>query len=233
MLIRSLAVSTAALTLFALSTTANAIAVTYDGVEFPQGDSSFADLVVDFTLGGGGVTEPHQNPLNALGAPDYDGVSNCSNHTSPAADCTFVSLGAGGSLTLGFTTNALTGSGDDSDDLWIFEVGPLVEPTAVEISADGVLWHDVGSVGGATAGINIDAFGFGPEDLFHFVRLTDICSGGACTGRTAGADIDAVGAISTVLVTPDPTPVPTPAPLTLLLGGLVAMGLWRRRFSNR
>ncbi|MCC5887197.1 MAG: PEP-CTERM sorting domain-containing protein [Gammaproteobacteria bacterium] len=203
--------------------------VTYNGVTFPQGDISFADEVVSFTLGTGGVTLPHQNPDNALGAPDYNNVSNCETFaTDPAENCTFVSLGNGGELVLRFTDNALTGSGDDSFDLWIFEVGPLVEPTKVDISKDGMEWFNVGSVGGATAGIDIDAFGFGPSDLFFFVRLTDICSGGACTGRTAGADIDAVGAISTVAVS-----VPAPGPLALLGLAFGLLGTMRMRAKVR
>jgi len=205
------------------------------GVLFPQGASSFADAVVDFQLGGGGVTFPHTNPEAALGPPSYDGVTNCANHGDPFNDCSFVSLGAGGILTLKFETNALTGSGDSGIDLWVFEVGPAVEPTLVDISVDGSVWLNVGSTGGATSGIDIDAFGFGPDDFFQYVRLTDICSG-SCTGPTAGADITAVGAISTALIeptpddpTPVPVPVPEPAPFVLLLAGLVGMSWLHRR----
>lgn len=214
--------------LLACASTATAGPVVYDGVTFPQGDISFADRVVSFTLGDGGVTAPHQNPDNALGPPDYDGVFNCETLGAPQGEnCTFVSLGNGGQLVLEFTDNALTGSSDDGLDLWIFEVGPLVEPTLVDISKDGIEWFHVGGVGGATSGIDIDAFGFGPSDLFYFVRLTDNCSGSACTGRTAGADIDAVGAISTVAVS-----VPEPGSLVLLgmaLGLFGAMRLQRAR----
>lgn len=200
-----------------------------NGVFFPQGVDSFADSVIDYSLGGGGVTAPHTNPNQALGAPNYDGQPNCANHSDPFNDCTFVSLGSDGSLTLKFETNALTGSGDDSIDLWVFEVGPLVEPTLVDISADGMNWFNVGQTSGATSGVDLDAFGFGPGDEFQYVRLTDLCAqgpSGACTGRTAGADITAVGAISTVLR--DPQPVPAPTPLALILAGLAGLGLRRR-----
>ncbi len=211
--------------LMAFASGAAAGPVVYDGVTFPQGDISFADEVVSFTLGGGGVTEQHQNPNNALGPPDYNNVPNCEPSVSnPAGNCTFVSLGSGGELVLRFTNNALTGSGDDSPDLWIFEVGPLVEPTLVDVSKNGSDWFNVGSVEGATAGIDLDAFGFGPSDLFFFVRLTDICTGSACTGRTAGADIDAVGAISTVAVS-----VPAPGTLPLLALALGLLGAMRTR----
>ena len=56
-----------------------------------------------------------------------------------------------------FIDNALTNSGDGGFDLHIFEIGPDVEDTFVEISVDGVVWHAVGKVFGSTAGIDIDA----------------------------------------------------------------------------
>jgi hypothetical protein len=42
-----------------------------------------------------------------------------------------VTLGRGGSLTLAFTDNVLTGGGTPAPDLYIFEVGPDVEDTFV------------------------------------------------------------------------------------------------------
>lgn len=200
-----------------LSATAWAGPVTYQGIVFPQGDASFADTVVDYQLGSGGVTTPYQNPESALGAPDYVGSTGCGE------TCSFVSLGRYGSLTVRFDDNYLTGSGDDSDDLWIFEIGPLVEDMEVEVSKDGTFWHDVGMVVGATAGVDLDAYGFGVEDQFRYVRLTDMGQFGG--GATAGADIDAIGAISSVARTVD---VPEPASLGLLSLGVALLG-WRRR----
>gem|GEM_PF-6090977 len=121
----------------------------------------------------------------------------------------------------------LTGSGDDAYDLWIFEVGPLVEDMEVEVSKNGSFWYDVGMVSGATAGIDLDAYGFGVEDRFRYVRLTDMGEFGG--GATAGADIDAVGAISSVARTVD---VPEPATLGLLSLGVALIG-WRRRSRLR
>lgn len=169
------------------------------GVEFPGGPSSFADAVIGYTpvLTGGQPPLPDRNPARALGVPDYDGVA-CTD----AATCTSVSLGQGGSLTLEFVDNRLTGSGSDALDLWIFEVGPDVEDTYVAISRDGVTYFDVGKVFGATAGIDIDAFGFGLADEFRFVRLLD----DRLEGGVSGADIDAVGAISSRRVGTLPVP---------------------------
>ena len=83
----------------------------------------------------------------------------------------------------------------------------------MDISKNGVDWFNVGKVGGSTSGVDIDFFGFGPGDLFRFVRLTDDPNEGETDGGTVGADIDAIGAIST-------TAVPLPATAWLLLTGV-------------
>ncbi len=166
------------------------------GIEFPQGDVSFADKVVSYTAGNPAPT--HVNYLDAdeaLAEPDHSGVYGASGS---------VSLGNGGSIVLEFTNNLLTGSGDTAKDLHIFEVGSDVEGTMVEISKDGELWYSVGSVLGAISSIDIDAFGFDISDQFRFVRLTDDPNEGGASGPTVGADIDAVGAISTEAVQDSP-----------------------------
>jgi len=161
---------------------------------------------------------PHQGAFNALGQPNYAGQNSCASQ----AACSFVSLGAGGTLILQFTDNVLTSS--DNDDLWIFEVGPNVEDTTV----DGITWLSVGLVTGSTRGIDIDAFGFDSSSAFAFVRLIDvIAEGGTGNGGTVGADIDAVGAIST---RPDGGGgVPEPAAWALMLLGFGALGSALRR----
>ena len=207
--------------LFLVSVPTIANAVLIGGVDFPEGAASFADSVVSYNpvISGGGPTAPHQIPENALGEPDYTNDPNCTGDPS----CTFVSLGDGGSITLQFTNNLLTGSGDDGDDLWIFEVGPDVEDTFVEISRNNITWHSVGSVGGSTSGIDIDFFGFGVADQFRYVRLTDDETKDDQTGITVGADIDAVGAISTTIV-------PIPASVWLFGSGLLGLiGMARRK----
>ncbi|MGJ8680046.1 hypothetical protein [Paraglaciecola sp.] len=204
---------TIGLTMFAL----NSHAVLIKGVEFPQGDISFADAVFDYSpvINSGEPTIPHQNFNSALGLPDYSSGSSCNTIADDAIDaenCSFVSLGDGGSITLQFINNVLTGSDSDALDLWIFEIGPDVEDTFVDISVDGNIWHSVGAVGGSTSGIDIDAYGFTSADSFSFVRLTDNASEGGQSGATVGADIDAVGAISTRRVD-----VNTPSTIGLML----------------
>jgi hypothetical protein len=179
------------------------------GTDFPQGAASFADTFVMYTPGLGGDPSTAA-AFRTLGLPDYDaGLNIC-------FQCSFFSLGDGGNIVLRFDDNKLTGSGDNALDLWVFEVGPAVEDTFVDISKDGLNWHLLGKVFGSTSGIDIDAFGFTLADQFAFVRLTDDPNEGAA----GGADIDAVGAVSTVL-----TPISVPEPATLFLLGTGAVGL--------
>lgn len=179
------------------------------GVEFPAGAISFADAVTDYSpvIRSGQPTAPYRNAGNALGIPQGN----------------YVSLGDGGIITLQFVDNYLTGSGSSALDLWIFEVGPDVEDTFVEISRDNRTWFSIGTVAGSTSGIDLDFYGFGPGDRFSWVRLRDDPDEGDDSGATVGADIDAVGAISTVAV------VPEPAVGLLITTGVVVLGLRGRR----
>jgi hypothetical protein len=200
-----------------------AASVTYGGVTFPQGDISFADAVVSFTVGSGPgfvtPTPPFIDPANALGPPNFDGSN---------AGSAFVSMGYKGVLVLKFTDNVLTGSGDSSQDLWIFEVGTGIEGQIVDVSKDGQTWTNVGQTGGATSGIDLDAFGFGVSDHFSYVRLTDT-GNNFYGGTTAGPDIDAVGAISTLPA----SAVPLPAAMWSGLSVLGAMGVKVARRRQR
>ncbi len=198
-------------------------AVTYKGVDFPDGEKSFADKVVSYDpyVYMDVPTEEARHPERALGPPDSTG-----------SDWKFVTLGDGGSIIFQFTDNSLTGSGDSALDLWIFEVGSDVEDTFVYISKDGTTWHSVGKVYGSTAGIDIDGFGWGVTDFFSFVKLVDDPDEGHQASDwwrdiTVGADIDAVGAISSA--PPVGTPVPEPGTLFLLGGGITVLAGWRRR----
>lgn len=213
--------------LTALVSSFSAQATLINGIDFPDGEVSFADAVVSYSPDAGGSAQPtpaYQGAENALGLPDYDGQNFCSD----TEDCSFVSLGDGGSIVLRFINNVLTGSDNSDDDLWIFEIGPDVEDTFVEISVDGSTWFSVGSVGGSTSGVDIDAYGFTTADSFSYVRLTDDTSEGQQSGDTVGADIDAVGAISTRVV---PTPVNAPSMILLVLSGLLVS--LRRRINAK
>ena len=161
---------------------------TFQGILFEQGLISFADVVAEYVpdAGGGEPSAANQLADTALGAPDSTGRG-----PEPINGLTTVSLGLGGTITLQFTDNLLTGSGDARPDLIVFETGE-VESVRVEISRDGTTFFDVGIVGGLTNTVDLDEFGFGTESRFSFVRLTDLRQGDT-TGTTLGADIDAVG----------------------------------------
>ncbi len=125
-----------------------------------------------------------RDPKKALGIPDYD----------IKADINFTTLGCGGVLTLSFVDNALIDI--DGPDLYVFEIGPVVEATNLEISEDGENWINVGEIKGGRADVDIKNF-VKLGQIFHFVPLTDAKKD--CGSSWPGADIDAVGAIGSVL----------------------------------
>jgi hypothetical protein len=212
--------STLILSVGTLLAAATAQAEVFAGVEFPSGSISFADKVISFNpsfSGGAVATLPgYLDPENAVGTPNWPAAGNS------------VSLGSGGQIVLQFTNNFLTGSNSSALDLHIFEIGPDVEDTWVDISEDGIAWESIGKVFGSIDSIDIDAFGFGADRFFSFVRLTDDPNEGLNSGATVGADIDAVGAISTVIN----HGVPDAGATALLLGvSLVGLAGLRRRFA--
>lgn len=148
-------------------------------VYFPQGDISFADELVSFEVGSPDAGEASAAPESALGVPDYEAVSK------PG----YLTLGCGGVLILAFTDNVLLDI--PGPDLYVFEIGPNVEPTGLAISPDGQTWTRVGKIAGATA--EIDIAPYVPRGAtFRYVKLVDLKQ--AC-GSYPGADIDTVGAI--------------------------------------
>lgn len=153
-------------------------------VEFPFGDISFADEIVSFQVGAPRAAESNSQASAALGAPNY----------SEAVDDTYVTLGCAGVLTLRFVDNALADG--PGPDLYVFEIGPLVERMTLAISADGASWTEVGAISGGRADIDISAHAQ-PGDVFHYVRLTD--GRARCDGAWPGADVDAVGAVGAAL----------------------------------
>ena len=99
---------------------------------------SYADEVVAFTRG---TFATNGQPSAALGPP--------STRTGLNGLLDSVSLGNGGSITVRFTDNYLSGSGNSAPDLYIYENGTIVERYTVEVSADGVNFTGVGTVGNA------------------------------------------------------------------------------------
>lgn len=158
------------------------------------GQLRFAEAVAGFApvVGPNGPSACVLVPDEALGAPDY--IQYPSQCCPPII--TTVTLGPGGVLVLEFSSASISGDGTPEPDLWIYERGPDVEDTYVDLSADGVSWEPAGKVFGAVSAVDLDALGFGPLDLFRYVRLTDDPFEGQVNDCTAGADIDAVAAIA-------------------------------------
>ncbi|MCA9796374.1 MAG: hypothetical protein KC910_31420 [Candidatus Eremiobacteraeota bacterium] len=155
-----------------------------DIITFPNGKASFADRVVHFQVGSPAPADPtYYDPTRALGVPSGSkGTDNCS-------------LGKGGTLVLEFTDNRLVDVG--GPDLFIFEDGPSVERTFIDISVDGNTWYEIGDVSGGRAYVDIRPHIPDSTMQFRFVRLRDDPNQGD-NGRYAGADINAVGAIGSI-----------------------------------
>lgn len=208
-------------------------AVPFGGIEFPDGAVSFADAVVSYepNFAGGPVpSAAHSGTFNLLGIPDAPSPFGECLNPDPNL-CTVLSLGNGGRVVVQFTDNFLTRDGTPADDLHIFEAGPAVERTFIEVSEDGIAWIPVGDVSGATAGVDLDAFpgAIALGDQFFFVRLTDEFNPGAVPALAMGADIDAVGAICCVPPVGPATAVPIPWYAMALLS-LMLLGLGSRSF---
>ena len=150
-------------------------------VFFPMGDASFADSVEHYSRGDPAPRDYAARPQAALGTPDLAEQDRGG----------FTTLGCAGELVLTFDDNVLIDVA--GPDLYVFEIGPDVEPTGLAVSNDGATWIRVGRISGGKAEIDLAPFVAGDSD-FRFVKLVDLMS--ACgSGETPGADIDAVGAI--------------------------------------
>jgi outer membrane protein OmpA-like peptidoglycan-associated protein len=146
-----------------------------------MGDVSFADAVESYSDGDPSPIERVADPQAALGVPDFSDDDNGG----------YVTLGCAGELVLAFEDNALVDVA--GPDLYVFEIGPDTEPTALAVSPDGNDWTRVGRISGGKAEIDLAAY-VAPDAEFRYVKLVDLKS--ACgSGETPGADIDAVGAI--------------------------------------
>ena len=179
----------------------------HGGIDFPAGDCSFADMVIRIVPGDPRPTNDRfTDPEKATGAPDYTGGNNGLGS---------VALGPGGLLELAWVDNFLANSGDARGDLHVFEVGDAIEETDLAIrcadaethriiseiapAPDGDPYHPIQRADGSTTSIDIDEVfrGFPAGHLkFDAIRLIDVVDQGGAGGGTAGADIDAVGAIS-------------------------------------
>jgi len=147
----------------------------------PDGEYSFATRVVEFVHGNPWTkAEARQQTEAVLGETDQNSDNEAHSLT----------LGAGGVLTVEFNIQITDGEGDD---LYVFEQGPQMEDTKVEVSSDLVTWYEVGVTKGSTAGVDIK--GKVPEgQSFRYVRLTDMKE--YPSGDYPGAEIDAIAGLN-------------------------------------
>jgi len=146
-------------------------------VTIPGGELSCATFVVDFIHGTPWTSVVgYQNPNSILGVPVGD------------VSYEVITLGIGGVIVVGFNVYITDGPGND---IYVFEVGPDVEATKVEISNDLVNWVYVGDADGSISGVDIKGK-VSANGKYKYVRLTDI------KGQNSsypGADVDAVAVI--------------------------------------
>src|SRR5690554_6177588 len=157
----------------------------YDKVYLPMGEISFADRLVTYQVGHPAPNKKYRDSTQVLHEPNY------SNYHTP----NFASLGCGGILVVEFTDNGFMNL--PGDDIYIFEVGPSREAAKVEISEDGEDWLYAGLITGGKSPIDLSDVGIDEDTVFYFLRITDLKS--LCRSISAGADIDAIGAINSVI----------------------------------
>lgn len=153
-------------------------------VRLPLGDLSFADEFIELRAGSPSPDSTFLDGHQVLGPPDY----------VTSTDTTYLTLGCGGSVVFEFTDNVLVDG--PGPDLHVFEIGPDVEGTAVEVSDDGDTWLAVGEISGGKSWIDISEVDTEIE-RFSFVRLTDLEA--ACSSSWPGADLDAVAATNSII----------------------------------
>ena len=151
------------------------------------GEQSFADELVSTTPG-------TPAPKAASGK---DPAGALKRDFNSAADTGYYTLGCHGSVTLRFSQVYLVDG--PGNDLHVFEIGPDVEGTKLEVRTEDGPWIPVGEIGGGAVQVDIHEALASRGMLgqrFSEVRLTDL--GQKCAGNWPGADIDAVAALNAV-----------------------------------
>ena len=160
-----------------------------------------------------------------------------------------VSLGRKGALTVEFTDNFLVGNGNETADLWVYEIGGVAENAAVQISIDNDVWYDLGNfvrqssehdtgVGFDIDGLLAETAELTKQSRFSFVKVIDVDTRNEqgkindYSNNKAGADIDAIAALSFV-VKADVDSVDVPEPGLMLGFGLMGAGFLFRRKSDK
>lgn len=157
----------------------------YDYIYLPLGKISFADSIVSFKIGNPPPKEQYRDSQQCLHEPNYV------NYKNPK----FLSLGCNGILVVYFSDNGFMNL--KGDDLYVFEVGSEKEAAKIEISENGLDWIDGGTITGGKSVIDLNDVDVPSDVVYYYLRITDLK--GLCKSKSAGADIDAIGAINSVL----------------------------------
>lgn len=157
----------------------------YKSIYLPLGKISFADKLISYNVGYPTPIQKYRDSTQCLDEPNYI------RYSIP----NFASLGCGGDLTVQFTDNGFMNL--KGNDLYIFEVGPSREPAFIEISENGMDWIYAGKISGGKSSIDLTDTNIDTETVFYFLRVTDMKT--LCKSKSAGADIDAIGAINSVI----------------------------------
>jgi len=157
----------------------------YESIYLPLGKISFADKLIEYKVGTLPPIQKYRDSIQCLYEPNYK------KYLIPD----FVSLGCGGILTVEFTDNGFMNL--KGNDLYIFEVGPSKESAKIEISQNGIDWLYVGQISGGKSTIELSDSNIDTDTVFYFVRITDLKK--LCKSKSSGADIDAIGAINSVI----------------------------------
>jgi len=151
-------------------------------ITIPYGALSCAVEVIEFTPGNPWTSDSRANdPQKILGLPDYDKIK----------DENYLCLGKYGVIVLKFDVYITDGPGND---IYVFEIGPDVEATKIEVSNDLQNWIFVGDADGSLSGVDLN--GKIPiGEKYRYVRITDKFGIGS---SWPGADIDAVAILNPV-----------------------------------
>ncbi len=154
-------------------------------IYLPLGKISFADSVIEYKIGNPAPYKRYSDITQCLNEPNYI------TYSYP----TYLSLGCKGSLTIVFKNNGFMNL--PGYDLYIFEVGPSKEAAKIEISENGIDWEFAGNIAGGKSAIELSDAEINSEKVYYYLRITDLKE--VCVSKTAGADIDAIGAINAVI----------------------------------
>ncbi len=172
-------------------------AAIFNGLLFSTGSLAFADAVVTYTPLQSGGPAPLRGSINLDWRQAHQTIRWCERASREPRSRVFRN---GGQLILSFTDNLLTGSGDSRPDLVVFEVG-VSERVNVAVSTNGTTFTPVGFIDGVNRTIDLDAWDSMLQAELQPFAWTDDPTEGDSTGASVGADIDAVGALSSVLAT--------------------------------